>query len=236
MRLQSLLVIMIAQLVMASGALSQEAARNEEGRPAGVSIGQTESGAVFIDARGMTLYSLNARLAGSRSGASLKYCVGPCTSVWSPLVAPADAQAVAPWTVVDGALGRQWAYKGNPVFTYLQDRAPGSRAGDGYDDLWTAIAYVPPPPQIVAPASVTVLFVDGAYIMADRKGRALFTSDCAAGCEQPLVGGMASLPIGDWKVARSGDRPQWTYRGKPVYVSQNERKTRVPQGAVVLRP
>lgn len=231
MKLQSIVTILVAHLAMTSITLAQG-----QERPAGVSIGQTKSGAVFVDARGMTLYALNARLAGSRSGASLKYCVGPCTSVWSPLAAQANSPAAGLWTVVDGAQGPQWAYKGNPVFTYLQDKVPGSRAGDGYDDLWTAIAYVPPPPQIVAPASVTVAFVDGAYIMTDRKGRALFTGSCASGCEQPLVGGMASVPIGDWKVTRSGDRPQWTYRGKAVYVSQNEHKTQVPDGVAVLRP
>lgn len=243
MKLQSLAMIMFAHLVLVSSAQAQEPSRSmarvDEERPSGVSVGQTKTGAVFVDARGMTLYALNARLAASRSGASLKFCIGPCALIWAPLVAPADAQPVGPWKVVEGAQGPQWSYKGNPVFTYLEDRAPGSTAGDGYEDLWKALVYVPPAPAVVAPASVTVRFVEGAYIMADRQGRALFTTKagdvCGAACAQPLLAGMASQPIGDWTVSRDGDRPQWTYRGKPVYVSQDEER-RVPAVGIGLRP
>jgi predicted lipoprotein with Yx(FWY)xxD motif len=245
MKLQSLAMFLSAHLVLVSSAQAQESSRSmagvDEERPSGVSMGQkTEAGAVFVDARGMTLYALNARLAASRSGASLKFCTGPCALIWAPLVAPADAMPVGPWKVVEGAQGPQWSYKGNPVFTYIQDKAPGSTAGDGYEDLWKALVYVPPAPSVVAPASVTVVFVEGAYIMADRQGRALFTTKaggvCGAACAQPLVAGMANQPIGDWTLSRDGDRPQWTYRGKPVYVSPDEERTRVPAVGIGLRP
>ena len=231
MMLRSATMILMAHLTLTSIVSA------DESRPQGVAVRQTKSGAMFVDARGMTLYALSARLAGSRSGAPLKYCVGPCTAVWSPLVAPANAQPLGDWKVIDGAQGAQWSYKGNPVFTYIKDDAPGSTAGDGYEDLWKVLAYIPPAPTIVAPASVTVAYVEGHYIMTDREGRALFTTKdkCSAACEQPLLAGMASQPVGDWKVARDGDRPQWTYRGKPVYVTRDERRTRVPDEGVALR-
>jgi predicted lipoprotein with Yx(FWY)xxD motif len=189
----------------------------------------------------MTLYAMNYRQAASRSGVALKYCVGPCTQIWAPLTAPADTKPVGLWKVVDGAQGPQWSSKGNPVFTYANDTAPGSTAGDGYDDLWTAIAYIPPLPKLIAPANVTAVLADGDYIMADSQGHPLYTSKTSDTCNTPctwlpLAAGMASQGLGQWSVFRDGDRPQWAYRGKLVYVSQEEDPTRVPPAGIVLRP
>ena len=237
-------VLLFASLVPATQSVSAApdiaSANAELDHPAGVTVARGESGFHFADARGMTLYALNQRIARSRGGGKLPYCVGPCTAVWTELSAPADAKPVGDWTVLPGTAGPQWVYRGNPVFLFKADKAPSDVGGDQYEDLWTAIAYISPAPKLAAPATVMPLYSKGDYILADGNGRALFvaasTMACAGECGwQPLVAGMAARAVGDWAVARDGPEVHWTYRGKPVFVSQDDQAT-VPGGAQVLRP
>jgi hypothetical protein len=115
---------------------------------------------------------------------------------------------------------------------------PGSTAFDGTDQRsWNTLKFVPPVPQLTAPANVTALFADGAYALADRSGHALFTGACAPPCNwQALAAPMASRGLGEWSVGLAGDSPQWIWRGKPVYVSQEGNPVMVPAGGTVLRP
>ena len=212
----------------------------DEGHPNGVSFAQSNLGAVYVDAHGMTLYALSMRYAAPRSQNfnGLKYCTGPCAQNWIALASTPDALSVGQWKVIDGAQGLQWAYRGDPVFTYAGDKAPGSTAGDGYDDGWTAMRYIPPVPKLVGPASVMPLFADGAYLLVDRQGHALYTGTCARHCDNwsPFLAGMAAQGVGDWTVSRDGDLPQWVLHGRRVYVSQEDVTTQVPADGSILRP
>ena len=49
----------------------------------------------------------------------------------------ADAKPSGDWTVVtrkDG--GKQWAYKGKPLYTFHKDAKPGDATGDGVNNVW----------------------------------------------------------------------------------------------------
>lgn len=88
---------------------------------------------VFVGANGMTLYTFDRDVAGS--GKSV--CNGPCAQNWPPLMAAADAQSKGDWTVItrdDG--GRQWAYKGKPLYFWVRDQKAGDRTGDGFNNVW----------------------------------------------------------------------------------------------------
>jgi len=151
----------------------------------------------------------------------------------------ADPQKAPDWTVIAGPQGPQWVYKGwHMVYTRRGDQ-PGSTAHDGADGFtWNTLKFVPPAPSIVAPATVRPVFLDGRYALADKDGHVLFTGTCTGACArwEPLAGGFASRGIGEWTVSRTGDRPQWTWRGKPVYVSRADDPAAVPENAEVLRP
>jgi predicted lipoprotein with Yx(FWY)xxD motif len=210
----------------------------DQGRPPGVSSGPSKIGPVYVESRGLTLYAMSRRYASFRAPNfnGLIYCQGPCTQVWTVFAAPADAKPVGLWSIVEGAQGPQWAYKGDPVFTYAQDSAAGATGGDGYEDIWKAIAYVPPMPKFDAPANIVAVYADGAYILADGQGRALFTGK-ASDAWLPLSAGLASQGVGkDWTVSRDGDRPQWEFQGKLVYVSQETVPTKVPAETAALHP
>ena len=85
----------------------------------------------WTDAKGMTLYTFD-RDAGGKSA-----CNGPCATNWPPLMATGDAKASGDWTIVtrdDG--GKQWAYKGKPLYTWAKDAKPGDKTGDGVNNVW----------------------------------------------------------------------------------------------------
>jgi len=235
----------LALSLMAASADAQlrggSAVTADEGHPADISSGKTDSGLAYTDSRGMTLYAMNMRYAGflAQGGNALKYCSDDCAKSWLPVKAAADAKSVGSWKVVDGVAGPQWSYKGDPVFNYVGDNAPGTTAGKERDDLFRLLNYIPPIPKFTAPAPVKTVFVDEAYILEDGQGHALFTSGkpCGAGCRNwtPFEAGMAGRSVGDWTISREGDHPQWTYRGLLVYVSQEEPPT-VPAKGTVLVP
>ncbi len=107
----------------AAGALFAIASLGMAQMPAGV---KTADGAL-TNAAGMTLYTFD-KDAGGKSA-----CNGPCAGNWPPLMASGDAKDMGDWTVItrdDG--GKQWAYKGKPVYTWVKDQKPGDKTGDGF--------------------------------------------------------------------------------------------------------
>jgi len=93
---------------------------------------KTEDGAL-ANAAGMTLYTFDKDAAGS--GKSV--CNGPCATNWPPLMAAADAKPAGDYTIVtrdDG--GKQWAYKGKPLYLWVKDAKPGDKTGDGFNNVW----------------------------------------------------------------------------------------------------
>lgn len=88
---------------------------------------------VLVNSTGMTLYTFDKDEAGT--GKSV--CAGPCASNWPPLIAKTDAKEGGDYSTVlreDG--GKQWAYKGKPLYTWAKDRKPGDMTGDGFNDVW----------------------------------------------------------------------------------------------------
>ncbi len=78
----------------------------------------------YGDAKGMTLYTYAKDEAGKSN------CIGECTKSFLPAVAGKDAKAFGEWSLIkrdDGA--RQWAVKGKPLYTYVEDKIPGSVGG-----------------------------------------------------------------------------------------------------------
>ena len=82
----------------------------------------TSKGKALVDAKGMTLYTFDRDASGKSN------CNGVCATNWPPLMAGADAKASGDWTIVtrdDG--GKQWAYKGKPLYDFAQGYQAGRR-------------------------------------------------------------------------------------------------------------
>jgi predicted lipoprotein with Yx(FWY)xxD motif len=210
--------------------------------PAGVKVRHRPTGYYLANARGMTLYTLNQRVAFPRTAGvrDRPLCIESCATRWTEFTAPRGAQPIGDWKVAPGANGPQWTYRNNPVFTHVADRKPGDLSGDEAEDMWNVIVHVPPAPKLAAPAIVVPQFLDGAYYLADPEGHALFVpaKACAADCAEwtPLLAGFAARDVGEWRVAREGARAAWLWRGKPVFVSQETKTAAVPPTGQLLRP
>ena len=85
----------------------------------------------LTNAKGMTLYVFD-RDAGGKSA-----CNGPCAANWPPLLVVGDGRAAGDWTIIvreDG--GKQWAFKGKPLYTWSKDTKGGDKTGDGVNGAW----------------------------------------------------------------------------------------------------
>jgi predicted lipoprotein with Yx(FWY)xxD motif len=239
--------------------------------PPGVKVAKSDSGPVYVDARGRTLYGMDMRTLIRWAPDPAQYCQDECATQWEPLLAPTgslaniaypkgfgDQQQKAPpqgqavaapamvqpqsapdWTIIEGPQGPQWVYGGwHMVFTRKGEKRGQAQFDGAQDFTWNTLKFVPPVPKIEAPARVGTVLAGGQYAFADKDGRVLFTGKCKADCAGwvPLSGGMASRGIGNWTIGQTGERPQWLYGGKPVFVSQEVDPLKVPASATALRP
>ena len=95
-------------------------------------VTDTSKGKTLVDANGMTLYTFDRDNAQGKSA-----CNGKCANNWPPFTAAADAKTMGDWTVIvrdDGS--KQWAYKGKPLYKWMDDHKPGDVDGDGRNNVW----------------------------------------------------------------------------------------------------
>lgn len=92
--------------------------------------GVTATADGFNDANGMPLYTFASDKTPGKSA-----CNGPCATAWPPLAATATDKDSGDWTVItrdDGS--KQWAYKGQPLYTYVKDTA--GKPATGVSPAW----------------------------------------------------------------------------------------------------
>ena len=82
---------------------------------------------MFVDAKGMTLYTFDKDTAGK------SVCNGQCATNWPPMIVADGGKAAGDWTIVvrDDGL-KQWAYKSKPVYLWVKDTKAGDTTGDGF--------------------------------------------------------------------------------------------------------
>ncbi|MGE5648971.1 hypothetical protein [Noviherbaspirillum sp. UKPF54] len=93
------------------------------------------SDGVLTTPAGMTLYTFDNDAAGSGKSA----CNGPCATNWPPLQAEDGDQPSGDYSIVKRDDGKkQWAYKGKPLYQWVNDKKPGDKTGDGVKNVWHA--------------------------------------------------------------------------------------------------
>ena len=95
---------------------------------------------ILVTRSGMTLYSLSAERHGR-----FICTTSACVSLWKPLTVPAGvkptgANSLATVRRPDGK--RQVAFKGAPLYRFVQDVKPGDAKGNGFRDVgvWRPVA------------------------------------------------------------------------------------------------
>jgi predicted lipoprotein with Yx(FWY)xxD motif len=138
-------LVLGASLVLAAcGSSSSNSTSSTSSQPAGgatssstatVKTASSSLGTILVDAQGMTLY----HLSGEQNGKFI--CSNTaCTGIWHPLtvstgVTPSGVQSLAVVKRPDGTT--QVTYKGEPLYTFVQDAAPGETKGQGVKDVGT---------------------------------------------------------------------------------------------------
>jgi predicted lipoprotein with Yx(FWY)xxD motif len=89
----------------------------------------TKLGQLLVDSKGMTLYTL------TNNGMPVA-CTGQCLTFWPPLLLPAGqtsavASGVANLGTATTSGGKQVSYKGDPLYRFSMDKAPGDTNGEG---------------------------------------------------------------------------------------------------------
>lgn len=88
---------------------------------------------ILVNESGMTLYTYDKDKAGSGESS----CYDQCAQNWPPAEAPADASASGDYTIIERKDGtKQWAWQGQPLYTFVKDQNPGDRSGDNVGGVW----------------------------------------------------------------------------------------------------
>jgi predicted lipoprotein with Yx(FWY)xxD motif len=85
----------------------------------------------LMDAQKMTLYTFDKDTAG------VSNCYDACAANWPPVLAEAGTTLANGYSQIarkDGTM--QIAYKGQPLYLWVNDTAPGEMTGDGVKDVW----------------------------------------------------------------------------------------------------
>lgn len=96
-------------------------------------MGKTSMGQAWVDAKGMTLYRFDQDSGGK------SMCNDKCATEWPPLAVAAGSKAAGEWTIVardDGS--KMWAFKGHPLYTFVDDKKAGEVTGDNKDGFHLA--------------------------------------------------------------------------------------------------
>jgi predicted lipoprotein with Yx(FWY)xxD motif len=89
---------------------------------------------LLVSSNGMALYTFDMDAEGESA------CSGTCAENWPPYAAPRDATASGAFSIIerkDG--GRQYAYRGRPLYYWSGDDRAGEAKGDGIQGRWHAV-------------------------------------------------------------------------------------------------
>ncbi len=118
---------------LAVGLSSAPAANTSASRAATVKVSSSDLGKILVDGRGHTLYLFLKDKPG------MSACNGSCAALWPPLITSAKPRPTAGTKASllgttrrkDGRL--QVTYNHHPLYTFVQDTAPGQMHGEGLD-------------------------------------------------------------------------------------------------------
>lgn len=183
------------------------------------------AGTLYTTNAGATLYTY----LRDREQPGTSACVDACADVWPPVLAPADAKAVGKWSTVTRQSGeKQWAYKGKPVYTFIEDTHSDAMVGIRTTGTWNAVVDLldtPPSISILGTVDGQVLVtLDGMTIYAPKADT--MCDDACASQWRPVEAPWLANPIGDqWRITQREDGlAQWTFADRPLYTFSGDFK------------
>jgi predicted lipoprotein with Yx(FWY)xxD motif len=215
----------------------------------------TDDGPIFVTPSGMTLYTYGADDAtpgkSQCTNVPVKGFPDPtagygtyslpraderksCVQKWPPYLADEHARTSEEWSVIDRPEGgKQWVYRGHPLYTSIKDHKPGDRNGAfkiGQISLggrgWNFVG-VP----LNFPPGLKLTRREEGLVLATLNGRPVYTPRGARlqpacdGCDElfePIAAPEVASVSGDWSIVNTGDgRQQYAYKGKTLYAASD---------------
>jgi predicted lipoprotein with Yx(FWY)xxD motif len=230
-------IVVVAAMTLAQAGLGH-AADVPPDVPADVIAKPVGTGWAFTDQKGMTLYTY------ARDEPGQSNCKTTCADAWPPFKATDATKTVADWSTIDRGDGQtQWAYKSQPLYTYVKDPVPGTTFGDGVGEAWHVAGQdMATPPEIAIGDSLLGRVLTDSHGMTlysvetdevkERQGTDLsgkgnvvavadLKSRCAKRCLdtwRPMAAPLVAIARGDCSVVlREDGLRQWAFRNKPLY-------------------
>jgi predicted lipoprotein with Yx(FWY)xxD motif len=157
-----------------------------------------------------------------------------CAQKWPPYLADEHASTADDWSVIDRTEGgKQWAYRGHPLYTAIKDHKPGDRngafkigqiglGGRGWNFALAPLNFPPGLKLMRREEALVLATVNGRPVYTPRRARA---RKACAGCEdllQPIAAPEVASVSGDWSIVNTGDgRRQYAYKGKTLYAESD---------------
>ena len=208
------------------------------------------NGIGLVDERDMTLYVFDGADLSQR-----QLCENAdCAYRWKPVAAAAVARPIGEFSVVAGPGGSpQWAFRGQPLFSFDGDNEPGETMGEQPDKHWRSalvVRYFQPDGisirrnhfggvNLATKSGQTIYVRDRSSYMQGHSlrrgiplvpaaGRAIGLSSCDAACAKtwpPVKAPSDAQPDGFWDVATRDDgSKQWVYMGYPLFLYSGDKE------------
>ncbi len=136
--------------------------------PPQFSIFQDTTGRALALKNGLSVY------ASDRDGRNLSRCTDECLVKWEPVTAPLTAKPSNEWSIFERAPGiRQWAYRGQPLYSFKLDARARSTAGSdekGWSNVYTQ--------KLPVPSALRTQDARTGQVLADKYGRTIYTYNC----------------------------------------------------------
>ncbi|MEQ8507827.1 MAG: hypothetical protein RIB43_02385 [Rhodospirillaceae bacterium] len=214
--------------------------------PEGIQVQRTGAGVYFMTEAQQSLYWNEPEMAAGEVT-----CLEGCLETWVPLQASANEQGEGLWSVIkrpDDSF--QWAYKDRPLYTYVKDTFPQARLGDGQArGRWQVLFEMRH-----VPAGMTIEATALGYVLADHKGRTLYSRTVSGNSEAPqklsnhwsaFEAPWLAMDQGDWTIRTIAEGArQWSYKGDPLFTYDKDNDPQDIHGhgldgqwsAVILEP
>lgn len=194
--------------------------------PAPGTMEKTAMGEALADGKGMALYTLETDSRGKST------CNDDCAVQWPPMMVAEGLRSTGDWSVVvrdDGS--RQWAYLGQPLYTYVEDKTRGEVNGDskggfhlaGLSDADRAVFVAATHPLArmgLTTKGMAWVNSNGKALYTfdkDIEGNSMCNGDCAVAWP-PLMVGDGAVESADWTIVlREDGTKMWALKGKPLY-------------------
>lgn len=95
-----------------------------------------ERNGVLVNEAGMTVYTFDK----DEPNSGKSNCYDQCAQNWPPVIAAPGSKPQGDYSIIMRNDGQgQWAYRGQPLYTFIKDKQPGERNGDNARDVWHVV-------------------------------------------------------------------------------------------------